>query len=90
MSMAEVMAALGDDTRRRILLLLRGGQRSAGEIAQALDMPPPALSYHLGKLKKAGLIYETRRRNYVLYDLNLTVLDEAILWLHDLKGESRT
>ena len=52
----------------------------------ALNMTPQALSYHLSKLKKADLIYETRYKNFIYYELNLSVLDEAILWMSDLKG----
>ena len=88
MALTDILTALADDTSRRILTILRSGSRSAGELAQALDMPPSKLSYHLMKMKKAELIYETRRKNFLIYDLNLTVLDEAILWLRTLKGES--
>lgn len=49
-------------------------------------MSPQALSYHLAKLKKAELIYETRQKNYIYYELDLTVLDEAIFWLTMLRG----
>ena len=54
-----------------------------------LGLSPQALSYHLAKLKKAGLIYETRHKNFIYYELDLTILDEAILWIDNLKkGES--
>ena len=49
-------------------------------------MTPQALSYHLSQLKKADLIYETRYKNFIYYELNLSVLDEAILWMSDLRG----
>ena len=51
-----------------ILLLLKEGKISSGELALKLQMTPQALSYHLTKLKKAELIYETRYKN----SLNLT------------------
>ena len=38
------------------------------------------------KLREAELIYETRRKNFIFYELDLTVLDEAILWLDELRG----
>ena len=41
---------------------------------------------HLSKLKKSGLIYETKEKNFIYYELNLTVLDEAIVWISVLKG----
>ena len=48
----EVLAALADDTRRKILLKLQEGKISSGDLAIALDMTPQALSYHLSKLKR--------------------------------------
>jgi DNA-binding transcriptional ArsR family regulator len=83
----EVLAALADDTRRKILLKLQEGKISSGDLAIALDMTPQALSYHLSKLKKADLIYETRYKNFIYYELNLTVLEELMMWLSDLKNK---
>ncbi|WP_204814717.1 metalloregulator ArsR/SmtB family transcription factor, partial [Olsenella uli] len=77
LALHEVLSALADETRRKILLKLREGRISSGDLAQALNMTPQALSYHLSKLKKADLIYETRYKNFIYYELNLSVLDEA-------------
>ncbi len=88
MSVPEVLAALADDTRRSILQKLKEGKISSGELAAALHMTPQALSYHLSKLKKADLIYETRFKNFIYYELNLSVLDEAILWLSHFREGS--
>ena len=57
------------------------------DLADAVGLSPQALSYHLAKLKKAGLIYETKEKNFIYYELDLTVLDEAIVWISTLKGE---
>lgn len=77
---------MSDPHRRNILQKLKEGKINSGDLAAALDMTPQALSYHLAKLKKADLIYETRQKNFIFYELNLSVLDEAIMWLNDLKG----
>lgn len=87
MAINEILAALADDTRRKILFRLKGGKISSGELAQDLGLSPQALSYHLAKLKKAGLIYETRYKNFIYYEPDLNILDEAIVWLSTLKGE---
>lgn len=87
MAIHEIMAALGDDTRRRILQKLKEGKISSGDLALSLGMTPQALSYHLAKLKKADLIYETRYKNFIYYELNLSILDEAVMWLKELRGE---
>ena len=86
MAVNEILAALADDTRRKILSKLKEGKINSGDLAIALDMTPQALSYHLSKLKKADLIYETRYKNFIYYELNLTVLDEAIIWISNLRG----
>ncbi len=88
MSVPEVLAALSDDTKRHILQKLKVGKISSGDLAKSLNMTPQALSYHLSKLKKADLIYETKFKNFIYYELNLSVLDEAILWLNHFRENS--
>ena len=56
MSFAETFKALSDPARREILLLLRGGRMSAGEIAGHFEMTGATVSYHLSVLKKADLV----------------------------------
>ena len=86
MAIQEVLSALADETRRKVLQKLREGKINSGDLAKAAGLSPQALSYHLAKLKKAGLIYETKEKNFIYYELNLTVLDEAIVWMSTLKG----
>jgi len=86
MAVNEVMAALSDETRRQILEILRKGKTYTGDLATMIGMTPQALSYHLRKLKNADLIYETRYKNFIYYELNLTVLDEAIVWINQIIG----
>ena len=88
MALPEVLAALADENRRKILLKLKEGKISSGDLAAALGMTPQALSYHLSKLKKADLIYETKYKNFIYYELNLSILDETILWINELRGGS--
>lgn len=88
MSINKILSALADDTRRSIIMKLREGKISTGELAEHLDISPQALSYHLAKLKKAELIYESKYKNYIYYELNLSVLGELIVWLDTLKGEN--
>ena len=69
-----------------IALSIKTGKLSAGEIGSHFDMTGATISYHLGILKKADLVWETKVKNYVYYELNTTVVDEILLWLTDLKG----
>lgn len=51
-------------------------------------MTGATISYHLNILKKAGLIFETKEKNYIYYTLNTSVVEEVMLWLSELKGGS--
>jgi len=83
---SETMKALSDPVRREILNLLKGGSMTAGDIAGRFDMTGATVSYHLSQLKKAGLIFESREKNYIYYSLNASVLEEVLLWIQSLKG----
>ena len=87
MGFADTLKALSDKERREMLELLKNGKMSAGEIASHFDMTNATISYHLSILKKAGLVYEKKEKNYVYYQLNTTVLEEVMLWIENLRGE---
>ena len=89
MGFAETFKALSDPVRRDILMLLRGGRMSAGEIGSHFDMTGATISYHLGILKKAYLVEETREKNFIYYGLNTSVVEEVMLWLAQLKEEKK-
>ena len=88
MSFAETFKALSDPVRRDILVLLKKGRLSAGEIGSHFNMTGATISYHLSILKKAQLVYEQREKNFIFYELNLSILEEVMVWLSDLRGES--
>lgn len=88
MAVSNILSALADNNRRRVLEILKRGKISSGDLAKELEMTPQALSYHLNKLKKADLIYETKNKNFIYYELNLTVLDEALMWIMNLRGDN--
>lgn len=85
---AETFKALSDPVRREILLLLKNKRLSAGEIASNFNMTGATVSYHLSVLKKADLVYETKEKNFVFYELNTSVFEEIMLWLAQFKGEN--
>ena len=87
MSFAETFKALSDPVRREILMLLKKKRLSAGEIGSNFNMTGATISYHLNILKKAGLVFEQKEKNYIYYELNTSVVEEVMLWLSDLKGE---
>ncbi len=86
MGESNLFKVLSDRKRREILVMLRKGRMSAGEIAEALQITPAALSYHLRLLKSADLVMEYKYKNYVYYEINTTVLQELILWVEQFGG----
>ncbi len=86
MAFADTFKALSDPARRQILELLKKGPLSAGDIASHFDMTGATISYHLKILKKADLIFESKEKNFIYYQLNATVLEEIMLWLSSLQG----
>lgn len=86
MAFAETFKALSDPVRRQILELLKKGPLSAGDIGSHFDMTGATISYHLKILKQADLIFESREKNFIYYQLNASVLQEIILWISTLKG----
>lgn len=87
MGFAETFKALSDPVRRQILVMLKEGKKSAGEIAGEFDMTQATISYHLSQLKKAGLILESKYKNYVFYEINVTVFEEVMLWFSQFGGK---
>ena len=88
MSFAETFKALSDPVRRQILELLKQGPLSAGDIGSHFEMTGATISYHLKILKQADLIFESREKNFIYYQLTTSVLEEILLWVSELKGGS--
>jgi DNA-binding transcriptional ArsR family regulator len=89
MGIQTTMKALSDPIRREILNLLKGGRMSAGEITDHFPVTGAAISRHLSVLKEADLIRDQREGKFIYYDLNASVLEEIMLWIKDLKGETK-
>ena len=87
MGIQSTLKALSDPNRREILEILKAGRLSAGEIAEKFPVSGAAISKHLGVLKEADLIRDTREGKFIYYELNASVLEEVMLWLVALKGD---
>ncbi|WDC84672.1 autorepressor SdpR family transcription factor [Caloramator sp. mosi_1] len=72
--------ALADPTRRKIIMLLKDGDLTAGEIAEHFNMTKPSISHHLNILKQADLVSDERKGQNIYYSLNTTVFQELINW----------
>jgi DNA-binding transcriptional ArsR family regulator len=78
-NMSDVFRALAHPVRRQILELLKSGPKSAGDIANGVDVSKPTLSGHFAKLKAADLIRAEPDGTTIYYTLNVPVLEEAML-----------
>ena len=88
MGLQHTLKALSDPIRREILNLLKSGRKSAGEISDHFEVTGASVSRHLSVLKEADLIRDKREGKYIYYELNVSVLEEIMLWISDLKGDS--
>lgn len=79
-----VYKALADPTRRRVLQLLRERDMSAGELAEKFDSSWPTLSRHFSILREADLIQGDKRGASIIYSLNVSVLEEALMGMMDM------
>lgn len=79
--MDDVFEILADPTRRRMLELLRNGERSVGELVGEVDIHQPGVSRHLRILHNAGLVdvrKDAQRRIYSIRPEPLRELDDWI------------
>ena len=84
--MSKVFKALSHPTRRAILRLLRDREMSAGDIADRFDSSKPTMTGHFNALRDAGLVEVQRRGTTLIYRLNASVLEEALLESMDAFG----
>jgi DNA-binding transcriptional ArsR family regulator len=82
----QVFRALADPTRRRILELLQSGPMTAGEIAAHFPASQPTISRHLSILKQAELVTDERQGQFIIYQLNTTVIQSWVRWLWERWG----
>ena len=87
MSLSDTFKAISDPVRREILERLRNERKSAGEIAQKFNVTKATVSYHLAQLKKADLVTETREKNFIFYELNVSVFEDVLVWIYKLGGK---
>ncbi|WP_417443808.1 autorepressor SdpR family transcription factor [Joostella sp.] len=84
--MNSLFKALNDETRRKIVELLKEKDMNAGEIADRFNISKPSISHHLDILKRADLITSEKKGQFVEYSLNTTILEDLINWIVNLKN----
>jgi DNA-binding transcriptional ArsR family regulator len=81
MSRMAAYAALAEPSRRHILDLLRGGERSVNDLVARLDLSQPGVSKHLKVLREAGLVEVRPEGKRRWYGLRAEPLAEVAEWL---------
>jgi DNA-binding transcriptional ArsR family regulator len=81
MTYALAIEALADGTRRRLLERMARGPLSVGELAEGMPVSRPAVSQHLGVLKRARLVTERREGTRRLYRVDPRGLAELRAYL---------
>ena len=77
--MSTIFKALADPTRRRVLELLKREPMSAGDLAAHFDVSKPTMSAHFAVLREANLVASEKRGKSVVYHLQMSVLEDALL-----------
>jgi DNA-binding transcriptional ArsR family regulator len=79
-------AALSEPSRRQILDLLRGGERSVGDLVSKLELSQPSVSKHLKVLREAGLVGVRPEGKLRWYGLRAEPLAEVAGWLEPYRA----
>ena len=75
---ADIIKALGDPTRLKIIYLLEHGELCVCEIMTALEKPQPTVSHHLNLLKNAGILKWRKEGVWIYYKLSNPKLPESL------------
>lgn len=81
---AELLKAMANPQRLRVLCLLAEGERSVGEINAAVALSQSALSQHLAVLREQGLVQTRREAQTIRYSLVDGPVAKLIHALHDI------
>jgi DNA-binding transcriptional ArsR family regulator len=77
----DVAGAIADPVRRDILMMLRDGRLSAGQIAEHFAISRPAVSRHLRVLRQSGLVRAELVGRQRLYTLDTAPFTQLVAWL---------
>lgn len=82
----DVFNAVAEIRRRDLIdVLARGREHAVGELVQALRLPQPAVSKHLGVLRRVGIVSVSKRGRERLYRLNAKELKPVHDWVKEFE-----
>lgn len=73
-----IFKTLSDQNRRRIIQLLKEKEMTVSELLTHFSISQASLSHHLNILKRANLVLDERRGQFIFYTLNQPVFEEAV------------
>ena len=83
---SDVFNAIAEPRRREIIDLLAGGRaRAVGDLVDTLNIPQPAVSKHLGVLRKVGIVSVSKQGQHRLYQLNAEELKPVHDWVKNFE-----
>ena len=83
-NMKKIWNAINDETRRKILSLLKKGDMTAGQVVEQFETSQPTISHHLSVLKDAGLIKSEKVAQSIVYSINTTVFQNFMISISEL------
>ena len=86
MAWAETFKAMGDGTRLSIMLRLMQSPQCVTDIASGLKMDAPKVSFHLTRLRYAGLVSQERQGQRVVYSINPALLKKGSSCTIEVQG----
>ncbi|RXK47673.1 ArsR/SmtB family transcription factor [Aquirufa rosea] len=86
MQVESIAKALGDESRRKIVELLKDGELPASTIFEQFNYAAPTISRHLSVLKEAGIVNTRRNGVFIYYSLEKQALEVIYNWLAPLLG----
>ncbi len=78
MDVSGILSLLADNTRLKILKILKKGEKNVSKIVEGMKLSQPTVSHHLKKLEEAGLVLKRQYKRWVFYQVNKSLLKNFI------------
>ena len=82
----DVQQTLWDGGKSRTDRAIAESEAAQERMSTEVELTPAALSYHLKLLKSADLVIEYKQKNFIYYEINISVFEELILWVKQFGG----
>lgn len=84
---AGLLKALSNEKRLTIMCALSKGEKSVGELEEIVGLSQSALSQHLARLRRDGLVKTRREAQTIFYSADNPATDEILKCLHGIYGK---